>query len=159
MLRSTLSSGRIATRLLGQASQYNFCWGMGLLDPRKHTTMNHNPNNMYIDLWDYGQYPDWWHNHSIAPRTYEPQVANILLNTLNQRYVTPMPCRDSTSPTRTSKPKPIGSGKSGSPKTSKSANSSTNFTRPSSATSPKESSSKSVATHGSSNSAPALKPP
>ena len=108
MLRSTLSSGRIATRLLGQASQYNFCWGMGLLDPRKHTTMNHNPNNMYIDLWDYGQYPDWWHNHSIAPRTYEPQVANILLNTLNQRYVTPMPCRDSTSP-----PGPLNQSQSG----------------------------------------------
>ena len=88
MLSSTLSSGRIATRLLTQASRYNFCWGFALLDPHKHNTMNHNPNNMYIDKWDYGQYPDFWNNHSISARTYEPQVINIVVSALNERYVT-----------------------------------------------------------------------
>ena len=112
-----MSSGRIASRLLTRATTYNFCWGMALLDPRKHTTMNHNSNNMYIDLWDYGQYPDFWHNCSVASRAYEPQVVSILVSAINERYVTQLIPRISTSLKIISWRRPTAAGTSSSPAT------------------------------------------
>ena len=45
--------------------------------------MHHSFNTMYLDLWEYGQYPDWVHISSVPPRTYEPQVLAITANALN----------------------------------------------------------------------------
>ncbi len=78
---------RVASSLLCRAVTYNFCVDWAPLDPRKHTTMNHNPHNMYLDLYEYGQYPDWVHVCSEAPRTYQPQIVNIITAVINARYV------------------------------------------------------------------------
>ncbi len=34
--------------------KFNFCLNKGHLDPHKHTTMNHYPHNLYVDLYDFG---------------------------------------------------------------------------------------------------------
>lgn len=53
-----------AVKLTGLSSllrktKFGFCLnGMALLDPRKHNTMNHNHHNMYLDIYEYGQYPE-----------------------------------------------------------------------------------------------------
>jgi hypothetical protein len=37
--------------------RYSFCLNKALLNPYKHTTMMHSPHNMYVDLYDFGEYP------------------------------------------------------------------------------------------------------
>jgi hypothetical protein len=88
MMRTTLSTSRLATNLLSRAVAFSFCYNWAPLDPRKHTTMNHNPHNMYLDLYEYGEYPDWYHVCSTAPTTYQPKVIDIIVSTINARYVT-----------------------------------------------------------------------
>ena len=56
-----INTSRIAGNIFRRANAYNFCIYFAPLDPRKHTTMNHNIHNMYMDLWSYGKYPEWVH--------------------------------------------------------------------------------------------------
>ena len=82
-----ITTSKITNNIFQRANAYRFCIHFAPLDPRKHITMNHNPNNMYMDSWDYGKYPEWVHNCSTAPRTYESQVINILASTLSEKLV------------------------------------------------------------------------
>lgn len=82
-----VSASRLASNVVNKAIAYRFCVNFAPLDPRKHVTMNHNHHNMYLDIYEYGQYPDWVHPCSTAPRTYESQVINILAQTLTERFV------------------------------------------------------------------------
>ena len=94
-----------------QAVVFNFSAnGWAPMDPRKHTTMNHNPHNMYLDLYEYGHYPDWVHVCSKAPSTYQPQVLSILAATLSKRYVPASPPRAKTSPPSSCSPRPAEAG-------------------------------------------------
>ena len=87
-MMKALSASRAASGVLSRAVSYRFClFGWAPLDPRKHITMNHNHHNMYLDLYEYGQYPDWVHIHSVPARTYEPVVIDTLVAALNQRLV------------------------------------------------------------------------
>lgn len=97
MMMRTVKMTSLAS-LLSQ-SRYGFCInGFALLDPRKHTTMNHNHHNMHLDLYEFGQYPDFVHICSTAPRTYEPQVIEIVAKFISQRTVPLSRCRVSRSP-------------------------------------------------------------
>ena len=78
-----INPARITTSIFQRANKYHCCVGWAPADPRKHTTMHHSINTMYLDLWEYGHYPDWVHISSVAPRTYEPQVLTITANALN----------------------------------------------------------------------------
>ena len=49
-------SSKISLNLLRSPVRYGFCVNWAPLDPRKHNTMNHNVHNMYLDLYEYGQY-------------------------------------------------------------------------------------------------------
>jgi hypothetical protein len=89
------------------------------MDPRKHTTMNHNPHAMYLDLYEYGHYPDWVHICSQSPRTYEPQVLSLLASALSARYVLPPPPRHSPSLPNSSSARRPESGAASSARTSK----------------------------------------
>lgn len=83
-----LTSAKMASAVLNRAVSYKFCmFGWAPLDPRKHITMNHNHHNMYLDIYEYGQYPDWVHIHSVPARTYEHLVVDHLVTALNQRLV------------------------------------------------------------------------
>lgn len=53
---NTIISKRFARSLLNKNINFRFCYNWAPLDPRKHNTMNHNINNMYLDLYEYGQY-------------------------------------------------------------------------------------------------------
>ena len=86
-MNRAITTAKITGGIFRRAVSYNFCIGWAPLDPRKHTTMSHNTNNYYLDLWEYGHYPDWVHLNSIPARTYEPQVVNTIVTTLNSRYV------------------------------------------------------------------------
>jgi hypothetical protein len=45
----------VASKLMTRAVVYNFnVNGWAPFDPRKHTTMNHNVHDMYMDLYEYG---------------------------------------------------------------------------------------------------------
>lgn len=89
---------------------YGFCYNWAPMDPRKHTTMNHSPHNMYLDLYEYGHYPDWYHVCSTAPKTYQSKVVNIIVDTINRKYV-PLPSpRAPPSPPTSSSPSASGSG-------------------------------------------------
>lgn len=91
-MNRAITTAKITGGIFRRAVSYNFCIGWAPLDPRKHTTMSHNTNNYYLDLWEYGNYPDWVHISSVPARTYEPQVVNTIVATLNSRYVpTPTP--------------------------------------------------------------------
>lgn len=78
-----LNPAKIANNIFKRANSYRFCVHWAPADPRKHVTMNHNVQNMYLDLYEYGEYPDWVHNCSVPARTYEPQVVNIIASTLS----------------------------------------------------------------------------
>ena len=81
---------RAARRLLSlnnNAIRLGFCVNKAHLDPFKHTTMNHSPHNMFVDLYDFGEYPEVILPASIAPRTYQPIVVSTAVEVLNQRYV------------------------------------------------------------------------
>ena len=65
-----LTTSKITNSIFAKAHSYRFCVHFAPLDPRRHTTMNHNLNNMYMDLWEYGRYPDWVHIGSTPARTY-----------------------------------------------------------------------------------------
>jgi hypothetical protein len=78
-----VSAFRVGSSIFAKANAYAFCLNFAPLDPRKHTTMNHNIHNMYLDLWEYGQYPDWVHICSVPARTYEEQVLQITAKTLS----------------------------------------------------------------------------
>lgn len=69
------------------ALRFGFCLNKAFLDPYKHTTMNHYPHNMYVDLYDLGEYPEIIAPSSIAPRTYEPVLIATVVDILNARYV------------------------------------------------------------------------
>lgn len=140
----------VTSRLLSQAVAYKFCYNWAPLDPRKHTTMNHNPHNMYLDLYEYGEYPDWYHVCSTAPKTYQPQVVNILVATLNARYVPHPSLREPTSMRSFSSPSASASGTGSWPRTSTRRKSSMKFTPHSSASSPRASSSGKAGSPGSS---------
>jgi hypothetical protein len=90
-MQSSVKVSRVASGLLRQAVAFKFCVDWAPMDPRKHTTMNHNPHAMYLDLYEYGHYPDWVHIGSQAPSTYQPQVLAILAATLSARYVLLVP--------------------------------------------------------------------
>ena len=86
-MQRVIRTSKITSTIFNKAVSYNFCYGFAPLDPRKHTTMNHAPHNMYLDLWEYGQYPDWVHIHSVPSRTYENHVVNTIVPQLNAKYV------------------------------------------------------------------------
>lgn len=51
-MKSTLRTSRIVSHMLNKTISFKFCLGgWAPLDPRKHTTMAHNSNNMYLDLY------------------------------------------------------------------------------------------------------------
>jgi hypothetical protein len=150
MMKSTRAAA-VTSKLLSQALAFKFCYNWAPLDPRKHTTMNHNPHNMYLDLYEYGEYPDWYHLCSTAPKTYQPQVLNILVATLNARYVTHPSLRAPTSMRSFSSPNASASGIGSSPRTSARRKSSMKSTPHSSASSPQASSSGKAGSRGSSN--------
>lgn len=50
--------------------------------------MNHSPHFIYVDYWPIGQYPDTYLVGSVASAAYQSQVEQILIETLNSRYVT-----------------------------------------------------------------------
>lgn len=110
MMRSTVRTSMMASRLLQEAVAFRFCYNWAPLDPRKHTTMSHNPHNVYLDLYEYGQYPDWYHVCSTPPKTYQPQVVSILVSALNARYVYFPSCRAPPSTQTSSFPSDIASG-------------------------------------------------
>jgi len=81
---------RTAKRLLAlnnNAIKFAFCLNKAHLDPYKHTTMNHSPHNMFVDLYDFGEYPEVVLPASIAARTYQPIVVSTAVDIINQRYV------------------------------------------------------------------------
>ena len=79
MLKATLTSSSLASQLMNKAVVFGFCINWAPLDPRKHTTMSQSILIMYIDLYNFGQYPDWYHVCSTAPKTYEPQVISLVV--------------------------------------------------------------------------------
>lgn len=119
MINTTLRTSRLASNLLNQAVAFRFSFNWAPMDPRKHTTMSHHPHNIYLDLYDYGHYPDFYHICSTAPRTYEPQVINILVATLNARYVCTASCRERRSMLSFFFPSASGNGIGSFPRTSK----------------------------------------
>ena len=81
---------RTARSLLGLNNsllRFGFCVNKAHLDPFKHTTMNHSPHNMFVDLYDFGEYPEVILPASIAPRTYQPIVVATAVDVFNVRYV------------------------------------------------------------------------
>ena len=78
-----INPSRLASNIFQRANKYSFCVGFAPADPRRHTTMHHSVNNMYLDLWEYGHYPDMVYNCSVPARTYEPRVVDIIASTLN----------------------------------------------------------------------------
>ena len=79
-----------ARRLLSlntYALRFGFCLNKAHLDPYKHTTMNHSPHNMFVDLYDFGEYPEVIIPSSIAARTYQPIVVSTAVDVLNKRFV------------------------------------------------------------------------
>jgi hypothetical protein len=139
MIKTTLRTSSVASNLLCQAVAFKFCYNWAPLDPRKHTTMNHNPHNMYLDIYEYGQYPDWYHVCSTAPKTYQPQVINIIVATLNARYVSDHSCREPTLMLSFFFPNASGNGIGSFPRISKLRKSSMSFTPLSSASFPQAS--------------------
>jgi hypothetical protein len=109
MMRTT-STARLASSLLLRANAYRFCINWAPLDPRKHNTMNHNPNNMYLDLYEYGHYPDWILIGSQPSKTYQPQVLSLLAHTLSTRYVSNIKHRTKLSPLNYYSPKSTDPG-------------------------------------------------
>lgn len=69
------------------ALRFGFCFNKAHLDPYKHTTMNHNPHNMFIDLYDIGEYPEVILPSSIPARTYQPVVVSTTVDIFNKRFV------------------------------------------------------------------------
>lgn len=80
---------RTTKALLGNKSvlRFAFCLNKAHLDPYKHTTMNHYPHNMYVDLYDFGEYPEIVAPSSTAPTTYQPIIAATVVDVLNLKYV------------------------------------------------------------------------
>lgn len=116
-MKSTVRTSGVAARLLQQAVAFRFCYNWAPLDPRKHTTMNHNPHNVYLDLYDYGHYPDWYHVCSTAPKTYQPQVVALLVSALNTRYVPLLTRREPKLMLTSSTPNASANGTASWPKT------------------------------------------
>ena len=67
--------------------RFGFCLNKAHLDPYKHTTMSHSPHNMFVDLYDFGEYPEVIIPSSIAARTYQPIVVSTTVDILNTRFV------------------------------------------------------------------------
>ena len=78
---------KATTKMLTVQSTASFCINMATLDPSKHNYMHHNPNNMYVDHIDVGVYEYIADLSSVAPRTYERNVLEIVTKVLNDRYV------------------------------------------------------------------------
>lgn len=128
MMRA-VNASRITAGVVRQAVAYRFSVnGFAPLDPRKHNTMNHYVHNMYLDLYEYGKYPEWVHICSVAPRTYESQVLNIVSKTLNERFVNFILFRESQSLPISSTPNAIVSGANSSLRILKSLSPSMKFT-------------------------------
>ena len=81
------STARRLLSLNNNAIRMGFCLNKAHLDPYKHTTMNHSPHNMFVDLYDFGEYPEIVVQASIAPRTYQPVVVSNAVDVINQRFV------------------------------------------------------------------------
>ena len=109
MMRSLLSTSRL-TRSLLYRSPASFCVEWAPLDPRKHNVMNHNPHNMYLEVYEYGHYPEWVHISSVASRAYEPHVLTVLAQSLSARLVPPPIHRANRSLPSSSSPKRTGPG-------------------------------------------------
>lgn len=86
-MMKTINATKMVRGLFRPVNKQSFCMYWAPLDPRKHNTMNHNPHNMYLDRWEYGQYEDWVLNCSAPPRTYEPQVIDIIAKSLSEQLV------------------------------------------------------------------------
>lgn len=129
-MQSSVKVSRLASGLLRQAVAFKFCVDWAPMDPRKHTTMNHNPHAMYLDVYEYGHYPDWVHICSKAPSTYQPQVLSILAAALSARYVLLPAPRPRPSLPPSSSPTPTAPGLACSARISRSANNSTSYTLP-----------------------------
>lgn len=82
MIRA-INASKATQNLLRFNNKYSFCFNFAPLDPRKHHTMSHNTHNMYLDLWEYGQYPDFVLQCSVPARTYESKVVDIIAQTLS----------------------------------------------------------------------------
>lgn len=68
--------------------RFGFCLGKAHLDPYKHTTMSHNTHNMFVDLYDIGEYPDVIIPSSVAAKTYQPIVVSTAVDVINSKFVT-----------------------------------------------------------------------
>ena len=67
-------TARSLFRLNNSMVAYSFCFGKAHLNPYKHNTMSHSPHNIFVELYDFGEYPEIIAPASIAARTYEPLV-------------------------------------------------------------------------------------
>jgi hypothetical protein len=77
---------KAASRIFSQPVK-GFCIFKGYLDPHRHITMSHNPHNVYVELYEIGQYPEVVEIMSQPPRTYEPIVVKSLVETINTHFV------------------------------------------------------------------------
>jgi hypothetical protein len=98
MLRSVIAATRAFQALKPSVRlTRGFCIYASYLDPTKHISMNHNPNNMYEDLVMIGDYPvPAKAQVRIPSQQYVPQIAQITFDVLNKAYVrlTSLPVSD-----------------------------------------------------------------
>lgn len=78
---------RSLLKLNNASLKFTFCLNKAFLDPHKHTTMNHYPHNMYVDLYDFGEYPEVILQTSIAPKTYQSVLLATTVDVINAKYV------------------------------------------------------------------------
>lgn len=49
--------------------------------------MNHNIHNVYIELYDTGEYPEWIVQQSEPKKTYESQAYSLIVDALKADHV------------------------------------------------------------------------
>ena len=69
-------TARSLLRFNNNIIRFSFCFNKAHLDPYKHTTMSHSPHNLFVDLYDFGEYPEIIAPASIAAKTYQPVVVS-----------------------------------------------------------------------------------
>ncbi len=66
------SISKIAFNVLSSLNKYSFHVNKAIFDPSKHINNQKRMHNMYVDIYDYGQYPEVIRIGSIPSRAYEP---------------------------------------------------------------------------------------
>lgn len=77
----------IARKALSSRPSAGFCLFKAYMDPHKHNTMNHNIHNVYIELYDTGDYPEWIVNQSEPSKAYQPEVYSLIVDVLKTEHV------------------------------------------------------------------------